>query len=161
MPPETSRLIHRKAVLADVPALVDLEQAFPLHDRFSRRAWARLITGHTIVLIAEDDTGCIAGAGVVLLRKGTDIARLYSLAVSPAWRGKGVAAGLLAALEQAAGQAGSRRMRLEVRASNSRAIQIYEAGGYAVLGELHNYYPDGEKALKMEKFLREEQRSAQ
>jgi ribosomal protein S18 acetylase RimI-like enzyme len=44
-------------------------------------------------------------------------------------------------------------MRLEVRASNSHAIRLYDQAGYRVLQRVENYYPDGEAAIRMEKKL--------
>ena len=140
----------RPATEHDIPALVALEQGFPEEDRFPMRTWRRLLSGHTRSYVAVSD-GEIIGAAVYLYRAGTRVARLYSLTVSPAHRGQGIAASLMAAGEADARIRGCDRARLEVRQSNATAIRLYERHGFRVLAQLPSYYPDGESAARMEK----------
>ncbi len=142
----------RAATPSDLSALVALEQSFPEEDRFSRRTWSRLLKGNTITRVAESH-GALIGSGAALLRKGLDVARLYSLSIDPAARGQGLARRLLAALETAALDANCTRMRLEVRAGNAAARALYDSSGYRVITEINAYYPDGESAARMEKSL--------
>jgi ribosomal-protein-alanine N-acetyltransferase len=83
--------------------------------------------------------------------RGDDLAALVRL--EAAARGRGVARLLLSSAEATAAQANCRAMRLEVRASNSHAIRLYDQAGYRVLQRVENYYPDGEAAIRMEKTL--------
>ena len=136
----------------DLGGLVALEAGFPPEDRFDRRTWRRLLAGRTVTLVHESPTGLDAAA-VVLLRRGSAAARLYSISVAPTARGQGLGARLLSACEQHARSAGSERMRLEVRSTNSSAVRLYGAAGYRVIARLESYYPDGEAALRMEKVL--------
>jgi [ribosomal protein S18]-alanine N-acetyltransferase len=142
----------RAATLADLDALVALEESFAEEDRFSRRTWARLLKGNTISRVVEAE-GKLIASGNVLLRRGLDMGRLYSLSVAPEARGLGLARRLLAALEEAAASAGCSRMRLEVRAGNAAARALYDSSGYRVITTLDAYYPDGEAAARMEKHL--------
>lgn len=142
----------RTATEADLDALVALEETFPAVDRFDRRTWRRLLAGNTLALVHEKEDRIDASA-VLLLRQGSDIARLYSISVSPAARGQGLGARVLAACEDHARALGAARMRLEVRSTNSSAHRLYEAAGYRVIAALESYYPDGETAHRMEKFL--------
>lgn len=142
----------RRACADDLDRLVALEASFPAGDQFSRRTWRRLLNGRNLAHVVERD-GIIAGAAVVLLRRGIDIGRLYSLSVAPAARGLGLARWLLAAGESEAAAAGCVRMRLEVRASNSAAIALYESVGYRLFEQIDGYYPDGEPAARMQKLL--------
>lgn len=142
----------RPATEADLAALVALEETFPAVDRFDRRTWRRLLAGQTLTLVHETGGGIDASA-VLLFRQGTDIARLYSISVAPAARGRGLGAQMLAACEDHARKRGAARMRLEVRSTNSSAHRLYEAAGYRVIAALESYYPDGETAHRMEKFL--------
>ncbi|MBY9068260.1 GNAT family N-acetyltransferase [Hyphomonas sp. WL0036] len=148
-------MILRPAATADIDALVALEASFPAEDRFDRRTWRRLLSGHaaTLVAAAPEAPDQLLGAAVMLYRRGLALARLYSITVAPAARGKGVARALMAACEADATARGARAVRLEVRSSNSSAIRLYEAGGYRVIATLESYYPDGEAALRMEKCL--------
>lgn len=143
----------RPAGPGDLAALTALEESFPEEDRFDRRTWRRLLSGNTSTRVAAGEAGALLGAAVMLYRRGSDLARLYSLTVAPEARGKGLARALMAACEADAAGRGARAVRLEVRSSNSSAIRLYEAGGYRVIATLESYYPDGEAALRMEKPL--------
>ena len=142
----------RAASLADLPGLVALEDSFPEVDRFDRRTWRRLLAGQTATLVHESD-GAIDASAVLLFRQGSAIARLYSISVAPAARGRGLGARLLAACEQQAVLHGAAALRLEVRSTNSSATRLYVAAGYRVIARIESYYPDGEAALRMEKIL--------
>jgi len=146
-------LTIRPATAADIDALVALEAGFPEEDRFDRRTWRRLLSGHASVLVCAAPEGGLLAAAVMLYRKGAAVARLYSITVAPAARGQGLARALMAACEADATDRGARAVRLEVRVTNSSAIRLYEAGGYRVIATLESYYPDGEAALRMEKSL--------
>jgi ribosomal protein S18 acetylase RimI-like enzyme len=142
----------REAGPGDLAALVALEAGFPAEDRFDRRTWRRLLAGQALALVHESG-GALDASAALLFRQGSDIARLYSIAVAPAAQGRGLGARLLAACEEQARRRGSRRLRLEVRSSNSSATRLYDAAGYRVIARLESYYPDGEAALRMEKLL--------
>jgi len=144
--------VIRPSTVADLAALVALEAGFPDEDRFDRRTWRRLLAGQSAALVHESG-GVIDAAAVLLFRQGSDIARLYSIAVATPARGQGIGGRLLAACEEHARQRGSARMRLEVRSTNSSAHRLYEASGYRVIAALESYYPDGEAAHRMEKVL--------
>ncbi|WP_430401421.1 GNAT family N-acetyltransferase [Hyphomonas sp.] len=142
----------RLASAADLDALVGIEDSFPDEDRFAKRTWKRLLIGHTVAHVAVLD-GTVVGAAVLLFRRGSRAARLYTLSVAPELRGKGIARQLLAAGEAAAKQKGCERMRLEARESNQNAILLYERSGYRVIARVPGYYPNGETAVRMEKPL--------
>ncbi len=142
----------RPATPADLDALVALESGFPEEDRFDRRTWRRLFAGQALTLVHESD-GRIDASSVLLFRQRSDIARLYSIAVAMTARGQGLGARLLAACEEHAAARGARRLRLEVRVTNSSAHRLYDAAGYRVIARLESYYPDGEAAHRMEKVL--------
>jgi [ribosomal protein S18]-alanine N-acetyltransferase len=144
--------VIRRSTLADLAALVALEAGFPDEDRFDRRTWRRLLSGQSATLVHESG-GVIDASAVLLFRQGSDIARLYSIAVAPAARGHGLGARLLAACEEHARSRGAKLIRLEVRSTNSSAHRLYEAAGYRVIAALESYYPDGEAAHRMEKVL--------
>ncbi|MDX1400065.1 MAG: peptidase C39 family protein, partial [Oceanospirillum sp.] len=90
---------------------------------------------------------------LLLFRRGTGLARLYSIAVSPSHQGQGIAGVLLETLEQEAAERHQVFMRLEVRQDNLTAIALYEKRGYRRFGMIKDYYEDGQAALRMEKRL--------
>ncbi len=81
------------------------------------------------------------------------MARLYSLAIDPAARGRGLGSELLERAEAAALKAGKAVLRLEVRPDNSAAIRLYEEAGYRAFGRYLDFYADRSPALRFEKRL--------
>jgi hypothetical protein len=98
--------------------------------------------------------GRIAGYALTIWRAGTGVARLYSIATDPTFRGKGVAAVLLSDAERAAFAAGRAVLRLEVATTNAPALALYRRAGYRVFERVAEYYEDSSDALRMEKPLR-------
>ena len=145
----------RTALLADVEALVHLEQASFMCDKLSQRSFRRHIQSeHSDLLVAIEPNGVLLGYGLVLQRKGTRLARLYSIAVAKIARGKGIARLLLNKLECCAAQNERHYMRLEVAKNNTSAIALYESCGYRIFGEYIDYYQDHTDALRMHKRIR-------
>ncbi|MDB5590819.1 GNAT family N-acetyltransferase [Enterovirga sp.] len=143
----------RAAERRDLDGLMRLEEeAFP-GDRLGRRDLLHAIRSPTILALAAECEGALAGYVLVQIRRGSTLGRLTSVAVAQAAAGRGVGRALVAAAERAALEAGCDRMRLEVRADNARAARLYEAGGYGVIGEVADYYEDGEAARRLEKRL--------
>ncbi|KAA2284603.1 GNAT family N-acetyltransferase [Arenimonas fontis] len=132
----------RSARAADLPALLALEARFP-GDRLSPRSFRRHLASPNARLRVLAGGGRVLGYYLLLLRRGSAWARLYSIAVDPAERGRGLGRRLLADAERQARAAGRDGLRLEVRADNGAAIALYEAAGYRRLAALPGYYQDG------------------
>lgn len=146
----TINIAVRPAGPGDLDVIDKLEAASFVTDRFPRRNLARLLGRRsTTFLLAESKEGP-AGYVLLLFRRGTKAARLYSLAVSAAARGKGVGEMLVQSAARCAISSGCDRLRLEVRVSNGAAVRLYENSGFRVLKTLPSYYEDGETALHME-----------
>ena len=145
-------LALRPATPADLATLTALEaQAFAAPDRFARRNLRRMLASKSAWLVLAELDGHVAGSAILLFRKDARVARLYSIATHPALAGKGVGAALIAACARAARERGCDRLRLEVRASNARAIALYERSGFSLRGGQKAYYADGEDALVFER----------
>jgi ribosomal protein S18 acetylase RimI-like enzyme len=148
------RIEVRHATLADLDALVALEQHTFDGDRLSRAQYRRhLASASALVLVVDGADPSLAGAAVVFFRKGSAVARLYSLATAAEARGKGVASALMAAATEAARDRGCRVLRLEVRVDNVAAIGLYERQGYRRIGPLPAYYDDGADGWRYERSL--------
>lgn len=143
----------RRAAAADLDALVALEQASFTTDHLSRRQYAKHLRSERARVFAAMDASGLLGKAVVFFRQGSDIARLYSIAVADRARGRGIAKALLEKVEGAARAHGSRRMRLEVSQNNPSAIALYERFGYRRFAERREYYENGEHAWRYEKTL--------
>lgn len=139
---------------ADLSALHALEQASFNSDRLSRRRLKHWIQASNRVFIVAEQDGVLLAYGLVLLHRGTRLARLYSIAVSASARGMGIGRALLKALEAGAARQGRLFMRLEVARDNHNAIALYESMGYVSFGIYNNYYEDHQDALRMQKRIR-------
>jgi ribosomal protein S18 acetylase RimI-like enzyme len=148
----------RDAAHADLDGLCVLEdRSFP-SDRLSRQSFRRLISAKTARLRVASERGreggvVVHGYHLVLFRKGSSVARLYSIAVDRRMRGNGLGRRLLDDAEAIAVLAARRALRLEVRKGNRAAIGLYEQRGYRPIGAYENYYGDGAGALRFEKPL--------
>lgn len=65
---------------------------------------------------------------------------MMNVAVCPEVRRRGIAQSLIEALVQALQEKGNHCLTLEVRASNSAAIALYEKLGFQEVGRRRNYY---------------------
>ena len=78
-------------------------------------------------------------AGFALLRTTLDEEELLLFAVAPAWRGRGLGAGLLQQVLSTAQAQGIARILLEMREGNS-AEHLYRAAGFEPIGRRPKYY---------------------
>ncbi len=150
----TEGSLIREVRADDLDALLELESISFESDRLSRRSFVRWIKGENRVFLVLEYEGALVGYGLVLLHRGTRLARLYSIALNPKTRGQGFGRMLLQALEEEAVAEGRLFMRLEVSKQNPAAIKLYQRLGYTVFGELPDYYEDHTDALRMQKRIR-------
>jgi len=139
----------RGATLDDLDALLALESRFP-GDRLSRRQFRHHLTSPNAALRVWDEGG--VRACMLLLRHARRrAARLYSLIVDPAQRGRGLGQALLAEAESLAASWGCDAVRLEVREDNKAALSLYERRGYRTVDRRAGYYEDGCAALCLQR----------
>lgn len=136
---------------SDLDALEALEKKTFETDRLSRRSFRRWINGEHRAFLVATINAKLVGYILIILHRGTSLARLYSIAVDSDIRGRGLGRRLLVAGEKAARDAGRIDMRLEVRKDNTGAIQLYESMGYHRFGEYEDYYEDHEDAFRYQK----------
>ncbi|GGF30835.1 hypothetical protein GCM10011611_41130 [Aliidongia dinghuensis] len=155
MTPEERTLapLLRVATPADRPALEALEAASFSQDRISARSWRRLLRRPSALILVAPAAAGLAGALVMLFRRGSRIARVYSIAVAAAQRGNGFARLLLGRAADAAQERGCRAVRLETRLDNHNAQSLFAREGFAVTGRTDDYYEDGMAALRLERPL--------
>jgi ribosomal-protein-alanine acetyltransferase len=143
----------RAARVKDLKALAAIERDVFPGDCLSPRSFRELIRKKSARMLVATLGKEITGYALILFRRTTSVARLYSVAVSPAARGKGIAKALIAASEEEARKRGEIFMRLEVRADNKAARALYEGLGYRQFGRYLDYYDDHRDALRYEKPL--------
>ena len=79
--------------------------------------------------------------GYFVAMKGVDEVHLLNLTVAPAFQRQGWAPMLLEALGGWSRGQGAQWLWLEVRASNARALAVYERQGFRRVGVRKGYYP--------------------
>lgn len=89
----------------------------------------------------------VVGYAAALVHLGE--AQILDVVVAPAWRRRGIATHLLAALTASAAERGATATTLEVGADNVGAQALYRRLGFVVEGRRPRYYPGGEDALLM------------
>ena len=132
-----------------IEPVLALEDVLFEDDRWTARTYwselGQLDTRH--YLVAVDGAAVEGYAG---LCDYPDEAFVQTLAVAPSAQGKGLGARLLQALLDEADRRRQRRVLLEVRADNDRAIALYERFGFRRSGVRRGYYsPSGADALVM------------
>ncbi len=135
-------------------ALIALEQAafMPADQQSPRSLRYLLVKAHADIWGKMQKADLLASI-IVLYRRGSEVARVYSIATDQCRRQKGLGRQLLRHAEQAAATKGCRRMRAEVRENNPASRRLFEHAGYDLIGRLPGYYPNGEDGMHYEKQL--------
>jgi len=127
----------RPATEADLAALLALDHACTGTPHWSEPLWRDTLTSGRIVLLAEQAQQL---AGFVVAHLIAGVATLESIAVLPDLRNTGIGRRLAEAALQYARTQGAEAMELEVRASNTAALQLYRGLGFLEQGRRGNYY---------------------
>ena len=143
----------RAAAASDLDAVERLEASVFMSDRLSRRSLRYYIDSPTASFLVIEASGHVAGDAIVAFRRGSSLARIYSIAIHADFAGRGLGRRLLLACEQTAQRRGATAIRLEVRSDNPAAIHLYERGGYVRFGTYPDYYEDGMAALRFGKTI--------
>lgn len=130
----------RTATLDALGAIVALETAFPLKERWSENAWREELSNPERVILMTPDA-------VLDLAPGPDATDLLRIVVAESARGKGLASRLIeAGLARCPG-----RWMLEVRDDNLPAQRLYEKFGFTQITRRADYYGQGVDALIYER----------
>ena len=93
-----------------------------------------------LCLVAEENDYQKELKGYIILSQVLDEAHLLNLCVSLKYQGFGLGRELTARGLKEVVKRGARKMFLEVRRSNMRAIRLYESFGFSEIGIRTNYY---------------------
>ena len=93
-----------------------------------------------LCLVAEENDYQKELKGYIILSQVLDEANLLNLCVSLKYQGFGLGRELTARGIKEVVKRGARKMFLEVRRSNMRAIRLYESFGFSEIGIRTNYY---------------------
>ncbi len=138
---------------SDLDDLVELEsRCFLPEDQFPRRSWRRLLTkgvaDRSAIVLVIEGVG-LAAAIIGLVRRGSQVMRIYSVAVDPSCRGMGLGGRLMRALAERGRRRGQREVSLEVREDNAAARGLYEKQGFRVVARLPRYYAGTDPGVRM------------
>lgn len=130
-----------------IPSLCALEkQCFSLP--WSEKAFEDELENPLAVFLVAEDEQPLGYVGCLFVCSEGSVT---NVAVFPENRRKGVAKALLSALYDEAVKIQAERITLEVRKSNTPAIELYKKLGYTVCGERPNFYTKPtENAILME-----------
>ncbi|MDA3921855.1 MAG: N-acetyltransferase [Salinisphaera sp.] len=143
----------RTAMPIDIDALLALERECFEVDAQSRNSLAYLLSRANADTYVIGDGEVILAYVMLLYRRNSRVARVYSIAVAATARGQGLAARLLIHAETSAGARGATIIRAEARQSNRGSRALFAAAGYREIGALPGYYAGGEDGVRLEKSL--------
>jgi ribosomal protein S18 acetylase RimI-like enzyme len=171
-------ILIRLATVADLAALLALEDAVFATDQINRRQMRYLITRAKAQVWVMLSVPCQEGADhadsaydcvgdkvqvkqyeccevkqllgyAVVLTPCRSSARLYSIAVDQLHQGFGLGKKLLVFVIAKVQALGYKRLLLEVRASDQKACNFYQNHSFVFCRKVMGYYQDGEAALRM------------
>ncbi|MBA59177.1 MAG: ribosomal-protein-alanine N-acetyltransferase [Gammaproteobacteria bacterium] len=128
--------ILRKMVMEDLPSVLKNEREaykFPWSEGIFKGC---LCKGDECWVISEKKI-----AGHAILSCAAKESHVLNLCVHPDFQGRGFGRKILDHILSVALTKGAESTFLEVRASNSIAVKLYEAMGFNEIGRRENYYP--------------------
>jgi len=143
----------------------DLEPILVIEQNSFQRPWGRLsfegeLRNHLACNFAVKSTEVETSGQVIgyaFWHLVADEVHVLKVAVTPAWRGQGIASRLLERCFTLSVEQGAKSAHLEVRPSNIAAIELYQKLGFEWVGRRPQYYTDSkEDALLMMKILKED-----
>ncbi len=134
---------------ADLDEVLAIEVVSHIHPWTRGNFADSLAAGHWAYCIRPQIDQAIKGSyldpqilwAYCILFPAVDELHLLNITVSPKLRRLGLAARMMNAIEAVASQQQMPRIILEVRPSNTAAVNLYQAMGYEQIGARKNYYP--------------------
>ncbi|SDY60419.1 ribosomal protein S18-alanine N-acetyltransferase [Tindallia californiensis] len=144
-------IVVRQLEIEDIPGIIEIEKAcFPTpwtHHAFRAEMRNKL----AVYQVVETEGKIAAYGGMWLIMEE---AHITNVAVHPSFRRRGLGRKVMEALVAEAKKKFSQRMTLEVRKSNTIALELYKSMDFVISGIRPGYYHDnGEDAIIMWKEL--------
>lgn len=141
----------RKWEYKDILRISEIEaECFP-QEPWSFQMLASSFETEAFCGILAEDGGEIIGYGGITV--AVDEADIDNVAVTEPYRRSGVGTAIIAELVRVAKERGTKKVFLEVRVSNSAAMELYLKNGFKGVYARTRYYSDGEDCLVMVKEL--------
>lgn len=145
---ERPEIVLRRLELSDLDAIERIERAsYPT-------PWSRSMFTSELAKPSSHSVAAVSAAGelvgYLILSRYVDAWHVMNVAVAPAYRRYGIASAMLRRLFDVTRDDARRGYTLEVRVSNTAAIQLYERFDFKRCGLRRGYYTDNrEDALIM------------
>lgn len=137
--------VIRRLVYSDLPTVLAIERR-SFQSPWSLAMFVLELSKPRGICFAAEAGGSLAG--YLVCSRYADVWHLMNIAVAPEHRRRGIGTRMLQQLLGEVGPGG--RITLEVRASNTGALAIYERFGFRPAGHRRRYYQDnGEDAVIM------------
>jgi ribosomal-protein-alanine N-acetyltransferase len=134
----------RKARRGDIDRIIDIERSWQHLSHWSIDSYYRLLNDDSFIssFVAEmeGEKGRASIVGFVIFHIAADLSEIYNIAVDATHARAGIGYELMAAAVQESGRRKARKVILEVRKSNSPAINFYLKFAFKITGERKNYY---------------------
>lgn len=135
---DLARLNYAPMQESDLQEVLDLEQTVYPHPWSMANFSDSLASGYEAWVLRDTDHELM---GYFLLMAIVDEAHLLNVAVSAERQGQGLGRFLLNQAVACARGLGMESVLLEVRPSNTRALEIYQRYGFETIGRRKGYYP--------------------
>ena len=133
----------------DIPFLISARESFS--DAWDEKMLLSAFkAGNFFGFIAEDG---VLPTGFITYSVNIDTADMQDLFVAENYRRKGVGNALITKFIDNARVSGVKKLFLEVRESNTPAINLYKKAGFNLISTRKKYYSDGENASVLVKEL--------
>ncbi len=139
-------IVIRKFQPSDFSGVIELEKkVFNEHEAYLYMQFYETCSEGFIV---AELNGIVIGY-VVGFMESEKTGRIFSLAVHPKYRNRGIGSSLLKEIIDVIKKNKANEIILEVRQSNIKAKKFYEKHGFYQFGIIKNYYGNGEDAFAM------------
>ena len=134
----------RKVRKGDIDRIIDIERSWHHLSHWSIDSYYRLLNDDSFtssfVAEIEDENGRLKIVGFVIFHIAADVSEIYNIAVESSHARCGIGHQLMAAAINESGRRKAHRVVLEVRKTNSPAINFYLKFKFKIAGERKNYY---------------------
>lgn len=131
---------------------VDLPRMHEIEEAVYADPWSRSLLEQSLVAPMTHAWGLFEADRLIayaIFQLIVDEGHLLNIAVDPERQGQGLGAFLLDSVIQTVEMRGGRRVFLEVRPTNDRALRLYESRQFMPVTLRERYYSNGESALVM------------
>lgn len=132
------------------------EKVFSVFGPYDRILPVRLLDPSVSTIIAEME-GERSGFAMLEILRETNLSpfwgELIAIAVEPSCQGRGIGTALIEEIESLASSYGLEYLNLHVAEDNHRAMKFFQMLGYRIIQSIEDYYPRGQKAFLMTKYL--------